>query len=163
MWAALVEELIKFYAVKVIALNNPNFDEPVDAMIYMVTAALGFAAIENVLVMFRVVPDGASAAMGVWFLRFVGAVLLHALSSGILGYFLAMSWFFQQHRKKLLYIGLAMATIFHYAFNAFLSNLENQLIGLLFATSLLMIMAFLVSILFDKIKERRFKEDPYLI
>src|SRR3989338_2332301 len=44
MWSALVEEFIKFYAIKLMILNNPDFDEPVDAMIYMIAAALGFAA-----------------------------------------------------------------------------------------------------------------------
>ncbi len=160
LWAALAEELIKFFAVKLVIFNNPEFDEPVDAMIYMVTAGLGFAAIENILVMFRTIPDGATAALGVWTLRFVGAILLHALSSAILGYFLAMSWFYQHHRRKLLYIGLAMATLFHFAFNAFLSSFENQLIGLIYSTSLLVAMAFLVAILFDKVRERHEAAKP---
>ena len=154
LWAAFVEEMIKFYAVKIIILNNPEFDEPVDAMIYMVTAGLGFAAIENILVMFRVIPDGATATLGVWTLRFMGAILLHALSSAIVGYFLAISWFYQHHRKKLIFIGLSMATLFHFAFNTFLSGLDNQFMGLMYSTSLLLIMAFLVAILFDKVRER---------
>ncbi len=154
LWAALVEELIKFYAVKLVILNNPEFDEPIDAMIYMVTAGLGFAAIENILVMFRIIPDGATATLGVWALRFMGAILLHALSSAILGYFLAISWFYQHHKKKLIFIGLFMATLFHFAFNSFLSTLENQFMGLMYATLLLIVMAFLVAILFDKVRER---------
>src|SRR3989344_4640796 len=44
--------------------------------------------------------------LATWALRFTGATLLHALSSGLLGYFLAMSWFFQNHKKKLVVIGL---------------------------------------------------------
>src|SRR3989344_3254812 len=54
LWAAAVEEVIKFYAVRMLILRNPEFDEPIDAMIYMITAGLGFAAMENILVMFRV-------------------------------------------------------------------------------------------------------------
>src|SRR3989344_2390042 len=154
LWAALAEELIKFYAIKLVILNSPEFDEPVDAMIYMVTAGLGFAAIENILVMFRIIPDGATAALGVWVLRFIGAILLHALSCAILGYFLAISWFYQHHRKKLIFIGLFMATLFHFSFNTFLSTFNNQIVGLMYSTSLLIIMAFLVAILFDKVRER---------
>src|SRR4051812_25201469 len=45
LWAAFVEELLKFYAVRLVALTDPQFDEPVDAMIYMMVAGLGFAAI----------------------------------------------------------------------------------------------------------------------
>lgn len=154
MWAALVEEVIKYSAVALIVLRDPAFDEPVDAMIYMITAALGFAAIENILVMFRIIPDGANAALSIWALRSTGATLLHALSSALLGYFLAMSWFFQEHRKKLVFIGIVIATLFHMTFNVFLSVFENRLTGLLYSTSLLIIMAFLISILFDKIRDR---------
>lgn len=154
LWAAAVEEAIKFYAVRMLILRNPEFDEPIDAMIYMIAAGLGFAAMENILVIFRVFPDGAQATMATWALRFTGATLLHALASGLLGYFLAMSWFFRDHKKKLLVIGLIMATLFHFVFNTFLSAFENRLTGLVYSTSLLMIMAFLVSVLFDKIKER---------
>lgn len=154
IWAATVEEAIKFYAVRMIILRNPEFDEPIDAMIYMITAGLGFAAMENILVMFRVFPEGTQATLATWALRFTGATLLHALSSGLMGYFLAMSWFFQEHKKKLVVIGLIMATIFHFTFNTFLSIFDNRLTGLVYSTSLLVIMAFLVSVLFDKIKER---------
>ncbi len=154
LWAAVVEEVIKFYAVRVLIMRNPEFDEPIDAMIYMITAGLGFAAMENILVMFRVFPDGTQATLATWALRFTGATLLHALSSGILGYFLAMSWFFRDHRRKLIVIGLIMATIFHFTFNTFLSAFDNRLTGLVYSTALLLVMAFLVSILFDKIKER---------
>ncbi|KKS24983.1 MAG: hypothetical protein A2736_00670 [Candidatus Yanofskybacteria bacterium RIFCSPHIGHO2_01_FULL_41_27] len=154
LWAAFAEEIIKYSAVALIVLRDPAFDEPIDAMIYMITAALGFAAIENILVMFRIIPDGANAALSIWALRATGATLLHALSSALLGYFLAMSWFFQDHKKKLVVIGITMASLFHMSFNVFLSVFENRLTGLIYSTSLLIIMAFLISILFDKIRER---------
>lgn len=157
LWAAVVEEVIKFYAIRLLIMKRPEFDEPVDAMIYMITAGLGFAAMENILVMFRVFPDGTQAALATWALRFTGATLLHALSSGLMGYFLAMSWFFRDHKKKLIFIGLLMATIFHFTFNTFLSAFDDRLTGLVYSTSLLVIMAFLVSILFDKIRERHVK------
>ena len=160
LWAAAVEETIKFYAVKLTVFRNPEFDEPVDAMVYMITAGLGFAAIENILVMFRTIPDGATAAFGVWTLRFFGAILLHALSSAILGYFLAISWFFQHHRKKLVFIGILMATLFHFTFNIIIFAFEKQVAALLYTTSLLLGMAFLISILFDRLKSRHI-DVPY--
>lgn len=163
IWAAFVEEMIKFLAVTLIVLRNPEFDEPVDAMIYMVTAGLGFAAIENVLFMFKVIPDGADVALGVWALRFIGAIFLHALSSSIVGYFLAISWFYQHHKKKLIFIGLAIATLFHSAFNIFLWALDNQLIALLYSTALLLIMAILVAILFDKVRDRHERSKTLVI
>lgn len=154
LWAALVEELIKYWAVSFIVLSSPEFDEPVDAMIYMMVAGLGFAAIENILVLFRTIPDGAHATMIVWTLRSIGATLLHALSSSLVGYFLAMSWFFREHHKKLLVVGLCLATLFHFVFNLFLSAVDDRIGGLLYAMGLLLIMSFLVSLLFVKIRER---------
>jgi len=154
LWAAAVEEVIKFYAIRILIMRRPEFDEPVDAMIYMITAGLGFAAMENVLAMFRVFPEGTQTTLATWALRFTGATLLHALSSGLLGYFLAMSWFFQEHKKKLIFIGLLIATIFHFTFNTLLSTFDDRATSLAYSTALLLVMAFLVSVLFDKIKER---------
>ena len=61
---------------------------------------------------------------------------------------------FQDHKRKLIAIGLMVATIFHFTFNVFLSAFDNRLTGLVYSTSLLVVMAFLISVLFDKIKER---------
>jgi protease PrsW len=153
LWAALVEEVVKWLAVFVVVLRNPEFDEPVDAMVYMLTSAMGFAAMENILVINRVIGDGLTATIGIWGLRFAGATLLHALSAALLGYFIALSWFYFSHRKALFFSGLALATVFHWVFNLFISQMR-QSISLLFSTLLLMAMAFLISALFDKIKER---------
>ena len=165
LWSSLVEEFLKFLAVYLVVVRSPEFDEPVDGMIYMITAALGFAAIENVLVMFSLIPNGAETALNTLALRFVGATLLHALASGFMGYFLAMSWFFHEHKKKLVLFGLAMATLFHGVFNmliVFAQESANPVIGLVYTTFLLIILAFLVSILFDKISERRTNQSAQL-
>lgn len=157
VWSSFVEELLKFFAIYLVVIRSSDFDEPVDGMIYMISAALGFAAIENILVMFNLAPDGAGTALNTLALRFVGATLLHALASGLMGYFLALSWFFDEHKKKLIVFGLVIATLFHAAFNmliAFAQESANPVVGLVYTTFLLIILAFLVSILFDKIKER---------
>lgn len=44
-----VEEVCKLLAVSVYAYRRREFDEPLDGVIYSATAALGFAAIENVI------------------------------------------------------------------------------------------------------------------
>jgi RsiW-degrading membrane proteinase PrsW (M82 family) len=153
LWAALVEEIVKYLAVYFIVLRSPEFDEPVDAMVYMLTAAMGFAAMENILIFSKIVPDGLAATVGILGLRFAGATLTHALSSALLGYFIALAWFYFPHRKALFLLGLTMATLFHWVFNLFISQMQ-QSVSLLFSTLLLMVMAFLISALFDKIKER---------
>lgn len=153
MWSAFVEELVKFYAIRIMIMDNPAFDEPIDAMIYMMTASLGFAAIENTLIVFQTAPDGLATTINTLILRFIGATLLHTLSGGLLGYFLAISWFFRHHKKKLIITGMIIATLFHFTFNMVIFTFEGQLSALLYTTSLLLCMAFLISILFDRLKD----------
>ena len=38
IWAAFAEEYLKFLAIWFLIMRNPEFDEPVDAMIYMIAA-----------------------------------------------------------------------------------------------------------------------------
>src|SRR3989344_1670353 len=85
----IIEEVLKFLAAYSVVKKSPFFDEPMDAMIYMITAALGFALVENVAVVSGI--KIASEAIGVLIFRFVGATLLHALSSAIVGYYWALS------------------------------------------------------------------------
>jgi RsiW-degrading membrane proteinase PrsW (M82 family) len=42
------EELVKFAAVRLFIYRDPEFDEPLDGIIYASAAALGFASLENV-------------------------------------------------------------------------------------------------------------------
>ncbi|MBX4211817.1 MAG: hypothetical protein KW806_03485, partial [Candidatus Yanofskybacteria bacterium] len=61
------------------------------------------------------------------------------------------------HHKKLIAMGLGVATLFHFAFNIFLTSSKTPELSLVYATALLIGVAFLVSILFDKIKERHIR------
>ena len=45
----IIEEFTKFGAAYVVAFRTNVFDEPIDAFVYLMTAALGFAAMENTL------------------------------------------------------------------------------------------------------------------
>ena len=87
---AFIEEYIKYAVVKETVLNNSAFDEPTDAMIYMIIVGLGFAAVENMLILFSMENFFGMQTAYVWSLRFFGATLLHALCSGTVGYFLAL-------------------------------------------------------------------------
>ena len=48
-----VEEFVKMGAVLIFAYRRPEFDEPVDGVIYAAAAALGFAALENIIYLAR--------------------------------------------------------------------------------------------------------------
>lgn len=152
LWAAFIEEVVKFLAVRFIVVHDPEFDEPIDAMIYMVVAGLGFAAIENVLVLFQTLPRGTEDTIQTWLLRFAGATLLHAVSSAIVGYFLALSWFYNRHSSKLITLGILIATIFHFVFNVSLLAGGGSPASIVYSAIFLIFTAAIVSVLLAKLK-----------
>lgn len=153
-WAALVEEYVKYLAVKLTVLHNPEFDEPTDAMVYMISAALGFAAIENILVLYNVVPDGVGATLRIWVLRFAGATLLHTIASAIFGYALALAWFHRRHSRKLIAAGLALATFAHFVFNVSLLSVTSRFWSFAVTTVALFLLVGMISYLFSRLRDR---------
>lgn len=119
----LVEEYAKYLVVRLLILRNREFNEPIDAMLYMIISALGFAAIENVLALLQFTPLSAPSLFGALDLaaiRFLGATFLHALASGIIGYTLALSFWHLSRRHALLLQGFAAAVLLHALFNLFI-------------------------------------------
>jgi len=151
----ITEEIFKFLATYLVIRKSKFFDEPIDAMIYMIIAALGFAAVENVAVMSNI--SILSEAFGVITLRFVGATLLHALSSGLLGYYWARGIILNRSgeiNKKTIWIfifkGIVFATLLHLVFN-YLILISKEII--IYPTIFLVIAALLVFWDFEKIKK----------
>ena len=115
---ALAEEVAKYLVIKISVLNSPDLDEPLDIMLYMVISALGFAAVENILLFFAVGhPYALGAVFNFALLRFVGAVFLHTLTSGVLGFFIALSFCSAKNKKLLYSTGFFIAIFLHGAFN----------------------------------------------
>jgi protease PrsW len=118
---ALVEELVKFAVVRWQVYRSRALDEPIDLPLYMIISALGFAALENVLILSGL-GNGANSSdvflLGVF--RFVGATFLHALVSGLFGYFLVLSKLYPAMKLWYSIAGLALATILHGFFNLFI-------------------------------------------
>lgn len=117
--AALLEEVAKYLVALVIFYHNKEFDEPIDAMIYLIVVALGFAASENIIItLATALEDPASSLLALLFLRFVGATFLHTLASGAIGYFIARGYFLKERFSLLK--GLGLATFIHTFFNFFI-------------------------------------------
>jgi RsiW-degrading membrane proteinase PrsW (M82 family) len=76
---APVEELAKFFAAWLSVGNDPEYDEPMDGVIYLVAAALGFSTAENLYYISRL-PPAALATRGVF------SCFLHASASGLVGF-----------------------------------------------------------------------------
>lgn len=153
---ALVEETLKYLAVKLKVLNNPEFDEPPDAMLYMIISALGFAAFENILILLsfgKLYPE-IGQIFAVTALRFVGATLLHALCSASFGYFLALSFLKPKNKIALAGAGLFMATLLHGLFNFSIIITEtNKEPGFAFPAIILFSLAVFVFLGFGKLKK----------
>ncbi len=119
-WAA-TEELFKFGAAYITALRSYVFDEPLDAVIYMVTAALGFAAVENTLFLFGSLQQGTLHGIITGDLRFIGATLLHVLASSTIGVALALSFNKSAALRRLYALGgVVLAIGLHTLFNFFI-------------------------------------------
>lgn len=95
------EEALKFVGVTLLTAKHRAFDEPIDGMIYGSTMGLGFAATENMgylsaaylgLTPFGTELTGCSGVECLFFVAFLRGLTstsMHAMASGIAGYFLA--------------------------------------------------------------------------
>jgi len=149
---AFVEELLKFLVVRFTVYKNKAMDEPLDMMLYMVIAALGFAAFENILILFGLGPASlVSDIVAVTLVRLVGATFLHALASGMFGYFLARA-FFDPARRILYWIsGILLATLLHGLFNFTILNVDG-IQKLLIPAFIVLGLALFVSLGFRQLK-----------
>ena len=139
---AFIEEFMKFTVVYLVIKYNKYFDERVDAMIYMITAALGFAAIENILNLFNILEFHEVIQTTV--IRGIGATLLHAISSGLFAFY----WM----RGK-PFVGLINATLLHALFNYLILRIEGD--AKIYATLILVMAAFFLFRDFEIIKKPR--------
>jgi protease PrsW len=148
----IIEEVLKYAIALIFVLWNRAVDEPIDVIIYMVTIALGFAALENALYLFNPIVNGDFANGAVTgFFRFLGSTLLHVLASGTVGAFLALAYF-KSSMKKLFWgtLGLFVAIVLHALFNFFIMDGSGEtIIGVFLFVWMGIIVLFLI---FEKVK-----------
>ncbi|MBI5134000.1 MAG: PrsW family intramembrane metalloprotease [Candidatus Taylorbacteria bacterium] len=157
LWA-LIEEVAKYGAAWATALRTKAYDEPIDALEYLITAALGFAALENALFILNPLIDGdAAGSLVAGNLRFIGASLLHVVSSGVLGYFIGRE-FYRSFGWKVAgrIVGLALAVGLHALFNVFIIYENGSKTFLVFAC--VWVAALGILLLFERIKKITAKE-----
>ncbi len=87
--AAIPEEIIKFLIILKYSSKKSAFDEPMDGIVYGVTASLGFATIESIM---HIAKTGYAIALT----RAIMAVPAHACFGAVMGYFIGMAHF---HKK----------------------------------------------------------------
>ncbi|OGI76145.1 hypothetical protein A3C67_01925 [Candidatus Nomurabacteria bacterium RIFCSPHIGHO2_02_FULL_42_19] len=151
LWAT-AEEMIKFIAVMVVFYKTNQIDEATDWPIYLITAALGFAALENALFLLKPFALGeTTVGLLTGQLRFLGSTLLHAVSSGIVGISMGLSLYIRPLKRKCyLFSGLIVAIALHSTFNFFI--MKNSGDGFLQVYSFLWVVSVIVILLFEKLR-----------
>lgn len=154
LWA-VIEELFKYGAAYFAALRNKAVDEPIDMIIYMVTVALGFTALENAFFIQNPIMNGNfTDSLLTSNLRFVGASLLHVISSSVIGLSMAFAFYRDKKTKRLAVIfGLSLATILHTMFNLSIINESGSNTFVTFLVLWLSVVGLLL--FFEKIKRLR--------
>jgi len=152
LWSA-TEEILKYILAFISSFwGNKYFNESIDPIIYMVTVALGFSALENAFFLFNPVSAGSffqSILTGNS--RFLGATLLHVASSAAIGVMMGLAYYKKPVTKKIfLFTGIALAILLHTIFNLLIIRLQNDLFFIFAGVWVLII--FLM-VLIEKVKK----------
>lgn len=135
--AGLFEEYGKYLGAKFTAFKKSELDEPIDVILYMIISALGFAALENIFVLKTSIepfvemlspPEALKTAIINAIFRFPTSTFLHAIASGIFGYFLVL-WFLK-NKKRFFYYGLSLAFVLHGTYNYIIEILAKDSLSL---------------------------------
>lgn len=153
IWA-FIEEGLKLGAALLSGEGSRSYDEPIDSMVYLITAALGFAAFENIF--FLLHHQSSGTVLNEIFLsgnlRFLGANILHAVTSGIAGGIMAFA-FYKSRSAKICagILGLITATLLHTLFNALIIQSDGGRILITFAG--FWFAAALLILLFERVRK----------
>ncbi len=151
LWATL-EELAKFGFVYYIALKRSVTDEPVDDIIYLIVGALGFVTLENTLFLLEPIKDGDIVKTIINSnLRFLGASLVHIMSSATIGICMALAFYKTRNiRREYTIFGIILAIILHTGFNLFIINQVDG--NIFFIFGMVWVGIITVLLLFEKVK-----------
>jgi RsiW-degrading membrane proteinase PrsW (M82 family) len=111
---APIEEAVKLAVVMIVAWRNKNFNEENDGIVYVGTAAIGFAMLENVM---YVLQNGLTVGI----MRGITSIPLHVFTGVLMGYFVGMAKFAPdpKHLRSKILTGLLIAVAIHAAYDTF--------------------------------------------
>lgn len=151
VWAA-IEEIMKYLAAFITGISRKCDDEPVDSPIYLITVALGFAALENTMFLINSLGAGGISMITSGGMRFIGSTVLHVVASGTLGIFIAHA-FYKSRKHKFLFtlFGLIASIVIHSIFNIILtkSGASTNMIAFYFVWCVVVFMI----LFFEKVKK----------
>ena len=119
-----------------------------NAMIFALAAALGFATVENIFALAGGLESfhlsSLYSAGYVLVVRFLGATMLHALTAGIVGYYWAKAAF-KGPFFPIVALGIVLATGIHTAFNYLVVTYQSADLLLYPALFLVFILFFVIT------------------
>jgi hypothetical protein len=138
-----IEEAAKLSAVWFGIYRREDFRRPVHGITYAVTAALGFATVENVVYLFQLSPSGL-------FSRLVYATPAHVLFSSMWGYSLGAARFKRGSEFTTILAGFLAASLLHGFYNFLVAFYPSGAM-----ISLLPLMALMCILFYGRMKKAR--------
>lgn len=125
--AAIPEELTKFAVLYFFCMRHSQFDEPMDGLVYGMTASLGFAALENIFYLIGAGDGWASLAV----IRAFLSVPSHGLDGALMGFFAALARFEPHRARRWWFLALAVPMTLHGLYDAplFLANIDDSTVS----------------------------------
>lgn len=126
------EEISKFLAVYVYSYKNPEFNEPMDGIVYCVTAAMGFAFVENIgyMLKFQAI-SGNLGAYSIGVFRALFSMFGHASFAVVLGSYVGRAKFNQKKQTAHFLKGITFAALIHTFYNFALQMNKQMLAGVM--------------------------------
>ena len=157
---AFIEEISKMAIFFLFVFDNKYYDDMYDGLVYMMLIALSFAGLENVMYAFSESTIQKSISLSI--MRDITTIPLHVICGIIIGYFLSLSSFSKDKKKKYVNIlaALLLSGALHGTFNSLMNllgnlniNYNNSVQVILFEALpliLIMIALFIVAVKFIK-------------
>ena len=143
--AAPVEEGLKLSVLYYFVYKMKEFNEPIDGIVYGVTASLGFATLENIYYVYLLADDFEITSMALAVIRSFSAVPAHAVFGIFMGYFFMKYSFIKKGDN--LFFAFIIPFVLHGCYNLFLNS--NFYVALI----LIMIAWIVALIQFSRLKK----------
>ncbi len=118
--AAPVEEGLKLSILYFFVYKMKDFNEPIDGIVYGVTASLGFATLENIYYVYLLADYFETSSMTLAILRSFSAIPAHAVFGIFMGYFF-MKYVFIKKGDNLIF-AFVIPFVLHGCYNLFTAS-----------------------------------------
>ena len=143
--AAPVEEGLKLSILYYFVYKMKDFNEPLDGIVYGVTASLGFATLENIYYVYLLADHFQTTPMALAVVRSFSAVPAHAVFGIFMGYFFMKYSFIKKGDN--LFFAFIVPFVLHGCYNLFIASS-------FFVSLSLVIIAWIVALrLFSRLKK----------